>query len=171
MQNFILIMHESASAPSKNSHHWNQLQNTFPTVYDMTICMKSPFLAKFGLNYAEIHSNYAWFNFNITKKDFHYWYLLLNTFPTIYDKAKYKISPFLAKFGLNYAEIHPNYAWLKLTFTQKYSHHWNQLQNTFLTVYNMTIRMKSPFLTKFGLNYALIMRKLANYAWPGHHLA
>ena len=84
-----------------------------------------------------------------------------------YDMAVCTIGPFLAWFGHNYAEKYSNYAWFYLYFIHKYYHYWDLLQNTFPTVYDMTICMKNPFFVKFGLNHILIMQNLINYAWPG----
>ena len=62
------------------------------------------------INYTKIRPNYARPSFNLTHQYFHYKNQLQNIFPTVYDMTMCEISPFLAKFGLNYAEIHPNYA-------------------------------------------------------------
>ena len=135
---------------------------------------KIRFLAQLCIDYAKLHPIYAWICLSTIQKYSHHWNQLLNTFPTVHDMTMCTKVQFFAKCGLNYELImrklilimHES-AWVP----SRYSHHWNQPQNTFPKVYDMTIYMKSPFLAKFGLNYALIMRKLANYAWPGHHPA
>ena len=77
------------------------------------------------------------------------------------------VSPNHTETHPNYTEIHPNYSWFDLNVIGKYSHNWNLLQNTVLTVHDMTISTRSPFLANFQLNYA----KLINYAWLRHHLS
>ena len=100
---------------------------------------------------------------------FFHWNQAWNISPTVHVKTMFRISQFKAVFGLSYAKLCYKSSWLCINLPQIYPLTFLPMKSGLECLSNVIwydyVVDKSKFLANFGLNHALIMRQLSDYAW------